>query len=274
MVVNAFPYPGNKAQYSEWIVSYLPEHTCYVEPFGGAGGVLLNKPPSDVEVYNDLDGDIVHFFRVLRERPDELVAWLNRVPFSRELHEEWSEAFYDGHRPDDDIERAGRWFYLRYSQFVGKYTSKSGFSVKCVSSGAGQLRKKTDQLDVIADRFLNVTIENNSYKEVLQQWDRPTTVFYIDPPYRGREYLYQGDGIDHRWIRDFATECDSKCIISYDEVPPFYGDGFVYVSRDVKARMNPQALNQQDAEEYLIMNFDAESEPLMSGVGQQTMDAF
>lgn len=128
MPQNAFPYPGNKSRHSDWIISHLPEHECYVEPFGGAAGVLFNKPRSKVEVYNDLDGDIVHFFEVLRDRPEELQAWLERVPYARQLHEEWATAYYDGYRPDDDIERAGRWFFLRYSQFGGLYEPGKGFA--------------------------------------------------------------------------------------------------------------------------------------------------
>src|SRR6056297_1996802 len=78
-----FPYPGNKSRHADWILRHFPEHTCYVEPFGGATGVLANKPESKVEVYNDRDRDLVQFFDVLRERGQELAEWLDNLPYAR-----------------------------------------------------------------------------------------------------------------------------------------------------------------------------------------------
>nr|WP_284010312.1 DNA adenine methylase [Halomicroarcula sp. YJ-61-S] len=80
-----FPFPGGKSRLASWILQEVPEHECFVEVFGGAAGVLVNKDTerSTVEVYNDLDEDLVHFFEVLREQPDELVEWLSAVPYSR-----------------------------------------------------------------------------------------------------------------------------------------------------------------------------------------------
>jgi len=106
--MSAFPYIGGKTHLSRWIADQLPQHTVYVEPFGGSASVLLNKPRSDIEVYNDLDRDIVQFFEVARDRPDELAEWVRRTPYSQELHSEWVEQFYNGERADDPIKRAGR----------------------------------------------------------------------------------------------------------------------------------------------------------------------
>jgi len=101
---SVFPYPGNKAKHAEWILRQFPAHGCYVEPFGGAAGVLANKPASKVEVYNDRDGDLVQFFITLRDRREELEEWLRQTPHSRELHLKYAKQFYDGYRPDDEIE--------------------------------------------------------------------------------------------------------------------------------------------------------------------------
>ena len=102
---------GGKTTYVEEILAHFPEHRRYVEPFGGSAAVLLNKLRSYIEVYNDLDDDVVQFFRVLRNRREELQQWLARAPFSRSVYETWVREHYNGHRPDDEIERAGRWFY-------------------------------------------------------------------------------------------------------------------------------------------------------------------
>ena len=79
----ALRYFGGKARLATWIVDHLPPHVCYVEPFGGAASVLLRKPPAPYEVYNDLDGEVVGFFRVLRERPHDLVEAIRNTPFAR-----------------------------------------------------------------------------------------------------------------------------------------------------------------------------------------------
>jgi len=163
-----------------------------VEVFGGSGAVLVNKPESHTEVYNDLDGDLVQFFEVLREREEELVEWLNLTPYAREQHQEWKEDFYSGERPDDPIERAGRFFYLRYSQYASKYRTASGFAGAHQRNKARKLRNATEKLHEFADRFKNVQIENLDYAEVIDRYDSEDTFFYRDPPYLDEGTLCTG----------------------------------------------------------------------------------
>jgi len=273
---NVFPYPGNKARHSDWIIQHIPEHTCYVEPFGGAAGVLFNKPKSKVEVYNDLNDDIVHFFRVLREQPEELKEWLSRVPFSRTLHDEWAADFYNGERCDDDIERAGHFFYIRYSQFGGVADHKVGYAGEKTSSRSGQFSRKVDALNEFAERLRGVDVESESWDYIFERYDGPDTVFYLDPPYIGTEGSYQdGAGIDHNKLYRYAANAEGRCLISYDSLPQWYGDGFTVDAKDSEFQMNNGGRGEvKDATEYLIMNFDSDGEPLMSDVGQQGLDAF
>jgi len=272
---NLFPYPGNKAQHSEWVIEHLPEHKCYVEPFGGAAGVLLNKPESSIEVYNDLDGDLVHFFEVLRDRPEELKEWLSRVPFSRKLHEEWKERFYNGERYEDDVKRAGVFFALRYMQFGGKYHGTSGFSTGTYHRDhAGQFQDKARSLDRFADRLVGVTIENLPFDEVIDQYDSKETVFYIDPPYEETKGNYNGLGdFSHEKLYYALEDIDGKFVLSHDSLPTFYNDGYDVVSKSSTFRIDSAGGNK-DATEYLIMNFDSNGESLMSGVGQQSLEEF
>jgi len=271
---NVFPYPGNKARHSDWILEHIPEHECYVELFGGAAGVLFNKPRSKIEVYNDLNGDIPHFFEVLRDRCDELQEWLRNAPYSRELYDEWADEYYDGSRPDDDIERAGRFVYLRYTSFGGKIETKSGF---CSSFGcrshASDYFSKVDQLDEFAERLRGVEIDCADAFEVIERHDKPGTVFYADPPYVGTEGRYNSEGFDHQRLSEVAESMEGKIVISYDSVPHFYGDGFTVTSKESSFGMDSNGTHK-DATEFLIMNFDSRGEPLMSDVGQQGLDAF
>lgn len=108
MAPSAFPYPGGKSVYHREIIRYFPDHRRYVEPFGGSAAVLMNEPPSYMGIYNDLDDDVVHFFRLLRDRREELEEWVSYVPYSRSLYDTWVTAFDEDDRPEGDVERAGR----------------------------------------------------------------------------------------------------------------------------------------------------------------------
>ena len=267
-----FPYPGGKARHAEWIVEHIPEHVCYVEPFGGAGAVLFNKPPSTAEVYNDVDGDIVQFFEMLRDRHDDLVVWLERVPFARDVHLEWTNAFYnDGYRPDDPVERAGRFFYLRFSQWGSKYHGTSGFTVQPHRNTARGLKNRVDELDQFADRLRSVVIENADWREIVELYDSPDTVFYCDPPYMGTEVNYVDGDVDHRELHDTLVSIEGRAIVSHDAVPPFYTDDWQIVSKDATFKIDSVG-GDKAATEYLLMNYDADGTPIMSDVGQQTFD--
>jgi len=271
-----FPYPGSKARHADWILEHIPEHRTYVEPFGGAAGVLFAKPESKVEVYNDRDGDIVQFFEVLRDRCDELVEWLEAVPFARDVYDDWAEAFYhEDHRPEDPIERAGRFFALRYMQFGSKTDGVAGFATKANKSDvASGMKNKADRLGDFADRMRDVCIENLDWREVIDRYDTPETVFYCDPPYVGTEDYYTGETIDHRALHDTLLEIEGKAVVSYDSIPPFYGDEWQVATRDSTFVIDSTQGTHKDATEVLLMNFDADGTPIMSDVGQQDLAAF
>jgi len=270
-----FPYPGSKARHADWILEHIPEHRTYVEPFGGAAGVLFQKPPSKVEVYNDRDGDIVQFFRVLRERPDELVEWLEAVPFARDVYDRWASEFYDeGHRPDDEIERAGRFFALRYMSFGGVYSKKVGFHAPTYNSEPTKYANKVKVLRQFAERMQYACLENLDWRACVKKYDTPETVFYCDPPYDGTENYYNAGDFDHRALHDALLEADGRAVVSYDAVPPFYGDEWHVATKDSTFHIdNTDGSGPKDCTEVLLMNFDGEGEPVMSGVGQQTLES-
>lgn len=228
---SVFPYIGGKSNIADWVVENLPAHRRYVEPFAGSASVLVTKEPSPDEVINDVDGDIVQFFFVLRERGDELAEWLRDVPYARDVHQEWSREFYDGYRPDDPVERAGRFFFLRYAQTAAKYDSKAGFKATAFSSPAKTFENKRERLREFADRLSGVVVENKDYQEMFEIYDRANdgsaddldvgdgTVFYCDPPYiGGRSGGYQNGE---------AKSTVERLVTSYDplETPRFVPSG-------------------------------------------------
>ncbi|WP_144900875.1 DNA adenine methylase [Halobellus captivus] len=255
-----FPYPGGKSRFASWILEQVPEHRCFVEVFGGAAGVLANKEPgtSTVEVYNDRDGDLVQFFEVLRDRCEELVEWLDRVPYSRELHEEWAHKFFNGYRPADEIKRAGQFFYLRYSQWGSKYSKQAGFGTSKVSSRALTYSNKIDRLDEFAERFAEVVIENLDWADLFEKYDSDETVFYCDPPYVGYEDYYLVNTISHEAFVDALDDLDGRYLCSYEDLPEGFEDVYV-LDRDEKRFINNGTSGSaKSAKERLVMNFDPE----------------
>jgi DNA adenine methylase len=195
-------YFGGKWLLAPWILSHMPSHKFYVELFGGGGSVLLRKPRSYQEVYNDLDVEIVNVFRVLRDNPQELIRKLDLTPYAREEYElacEFSE---------DHLERARRTIvrsYFGYSGCGSMYDVETGkgrlSAFRGISAGGnrppgfrtGEFSSRTpiplvwdkypDVLLAIVDRLKAVTIENKDAFDLIPVWDSPGTVFYADPPY-------------------------------------------------------------------------------------------
>lgn len=183
----AFGWYGGKFSHLDWLLPLLPKCHHYCEPFAGSAAILLNRDPSPVETYNDLDGEVVNFFRVLRDHKDRLIEAIGLTPFSREEFEQACNI-----DPSlDEIERARRFFVrarqvrtgLAQKASLGRWancmnTSRSGMS-GVVSRWLGSI----DSLPDIAERLLRVQIENRSAIEVVNLYDSPDTLFYCDPPY-------------------------------------------------------------------------------------------
>lgn len=195
-MLTAFIYPGGKAKISSWVTSFFPRHLIYVEPFGGAASVLLNKAPSPLEVYNDLNSDLVTFFRVLRdkEKAAELIRRLRLTPYAREEY----YSFYS--MPEgDDIERA-RALIGRASMGIGMSMavsdSRPGFAGddKKIRKNAKGFVNRVEKMSEIAERFRSVVIEHRDALELIPRYDSPDTLWYLDPPYNCRySFRYRAD---------------------------------------------------------------------------------
>lgn len=276
MPKTVFSYPGSKTMMSGWIIDHFPDHELYVEPFGGSAAVLVNKDPSYNEIFNDRDGDIVHFFRVLRDRTDELVEWLQCTPFSRELHLKYTNEFYDGYRPDDEIERAGRFFYLRKTQFAQKYTDVSGFRMSSAKNHAAEYSRAIDKLHEFRDRLKAVQIENLDYEELVDRTDAESTLYYFDPPYVdvGDELYSHTDRFDHERFVDLLDQIDGKWVVSYTDLPEGLQSGYWVVEQERRGSMRAgQGDWEQTNTERLVMNFDPEQTPRFESAAQTTLTA-
>ena len=180
----AIRYHGAKFRLAPWIIEQMPEHVCYVEPFGGAAGVLLQKPRSYAEVYNDLDGEVVNLFRVLRDAgmSQRLQDACMLTPYSRDEFCAAREV------TEDPIERARR-MVVRASMGFGSAAGiggNSGFrsdSKRKYATAAHLWERYPENLSAVCQRLQGVIIENKDALAVMRAHDAETTLHYIDPPY-------------------------------------------------------------------------------------------
>ena len=206
----AFGWYGGKFSHLDWLLPLLPKTLQYCEPFGGSGAVLLNREPSPVETYNDMDGEVVNFFRVLRKHKEELVESIGLTPFSRE---EFYQAVtdYGPHLPD--LERARR-FYVRARQVrtglaqtasLGRWANCKNTSRAGMSGVVSRWLGAVEGLPEIADRLLRVQMENRPAVEVIRLYDDRGTLFYCDPPYphesRGDRKAYGFEMTDDQHVQ-------------------------------------------------------------------------
>lgn len=196
----ALRYHGGKFRLAPWIMQFFPPHTCYVEPFGGAAGVLLQKPRAYAEVYNDLDSDISNFFRVVRnpEQCSQLITALALTPYARdEFDMAWEPT-------DNCIERARRTAVRAQMGFgsAGATKDRTGFRIdtKRAYGTAQQLwAEYPASVSAVCQRLQGVLIENRPAIDVMQQHDGAETLHFIDPPYvHGTRVLQSGNGSYYR----------------------------------------------------------------------------
>lgn len=271
----AFPYPGSKGMLAPWIIEHMPDHRTFVEAFGGSAAVTAQKPKSYNEIVNDRDGDIVHFLTTLRDHPRELAEWCRNTPFSRDLHLKYANQFYAGYRPEDDIERAGRFYYTRNTQFAQKYTEISGFRLSEDRNHAEEYQNRVRQLDEFAERLRDVQVENLDYADLVDRVDRESTLFYFDPPYVDvGDDLYSHGEFDHERFVDVLEDIDGYWMCSYTDLPRGLED-YPCVSQDRRGTMRAgQGDWEQENTERLVMNFDPSETPRFEQVGQTTAADF
>jgi DNA adenine methylase len=223
-----FGWYGGKFSHLDWLLPLLPKCHHYCEPFSGSGAVLLNREPSPVETYNDIDGEVVNFFRVLRDRHEELTRAIALTPFSRE---EYHLAIYGSTNGISDVERARR-FYIKARQTrtglaqtasLGRWANCKDTSRAGMSGVVSRWLGGVDALDDIAQRLVRVQIENRPAVDVIRLYDSPKTLFYCDPPYlhatRGdaKAYGFEMDEGQHREFAEVVNECKGMVAVSgYD----------------------------------------------------------
>lgn len=211
-------YPGAKWGMAEEIVSLMPPHRSYLEPYFGSGAVLFNKPPSAIETVNDIDGDIVNFFTVIREQPEELARLIDLTPYARDV-------FNDAHhnRGGDPLDRAYR-FAIRFKMGYGfKTYTKTGFKIDIAGRQGSYASRYWAKMPAIVQqlgkRLKEVQIENRPALDLIRRFNFNNVLIYADPPYLldtrgGKQYRYEMTEQDHLDLLAALLEHKGTVILS------------------------------------------------------------
>lgn len=212
-------YPGSKWSMAPWITSKFPPHQTYCEPFFGSGAVFFSKQRSKLETINDIDGEIVNLFRIIRERPVELANAIRWTPHAR-------EEYYESYNPaDDDMERARRLVVRLWQGRGGKTSHRTGWCsmVECNGPLPGkEWIHIPEKVQVIADRLQGVQIECQPALQIIERYSRPDVLIYADPPYVHRtrtttSYRHEMSDQDHVELLEALDEHPGPVLLSgYD----------------------------------------------------------
>jgi DNA adenine methylase len=210
-------YYGGKTRLAGWIASLLPPHRTYLEPFAGSAAVLFAKAPSPTEILNDLDGQVVNFFTVLRDRPADLARALALTPYARAEYEQVAAGYDDPGL--DEVERARRWF-VRVNQSISHLAGRgrpSGWAAAFNTNGADHAHKfaaTADRLQACAERLRRVHLEQRPAVEVIAKYAKADAgaVIYCDPPYLAATRSSRTKRVGLDYAVEYASEAEHRAL--------------------------------------------------------------
>lgn len=248
------PWVGGKRRLAPQILPLLPEHGCYVEPFAGAAALFFAKASVKVEVLNDVNGDLVCLYRVVQHHLDEFIRQFRWSLASRQVY-----AWLQETRPETltDIQRAARFFYLQKLGFGGKVDGQT-FGTATTSPARLNLLRLEEDLSAVHLRLHQVFIEHLDWAACVERYDRPHTLFYLDPPYYGTE----GYGVDfgleqYDRMAELLRTMKGKAAVSVNDIPPMRQafKGLAMKRLTIKYTVGAAGRGRQERGELLIMNF-------------------
>lgn len=246
------PYVGGKNRLAAQIIQIFPEHVTYVEAFAGGAQVLFKKTPSTVEVINDLDYEVVNFYRCCQLHYEELVRYLRFTVVSRK----WFEIL-NATDPASltDIQRAARFLYLQKNSFGGLVV-KQHFHYGITQPSNFNPERIPKIIEETHQRLARVQIESAPYEEVLQRYDRPTTLFYLDPPYwQRRLYKFNFKDEDFEAMAVRLAELKGRFVLSLDDHPRVREIFSHFEIRRIEIHYTAQRQSGARFGELLITNF-------------------
>ena len=255
---------GGKTRLAPWIIGWFPEHRTYLEPFAGSAAVFFAKPPAPVEILNDVDGDLMHFYRVLRD-PDLFPEFVRRAALTPYHRGEYREARSDPPKTDP-IDRALSWWIVARQSVSGYQAMQDCGWSYCVTEDTGGVSASVARwLAAIARlpeahaRLRRVQIECDDWETVLERYNRPQTLVYVDPPYvpetrRGGTYRYELTVADHARLVQRLLGWQGPAVLSgyaSSVYQPLEAHGWHRLARHVQSSAAVDRHGDQDREECL-----------------------
>ncbi|WP_339615257.1 DNA adenine methylase [uncultured Gilvimarinus sp.] len=253
------PWIGGKRRLADRIFPLFPSHKCYVEPFAGGAALFFLRPnPADVEVLNDINGDLVNLYRVVQHHLEEFVRQFKWALSSRQVFKWLQDTRVE---TLTDIQRAARFYYLQQSAFGGLVEGQTYGTATTTPPGLNLLRLE-EQLSAAHLRLSSTFIEHLSWADCIKRYDRPHTLFYMDPPY----WETAGYGVEfgfeqYEQMAKVLAGLQGKAIISLNDHPDIrrcFSD-FHTETTDIKYTVGGGASSQ--AKEVLIFSWDVKAEP-------------
>ncbi|KGT95349.1 modification methylase [Erwinia typographi] len=216
MKTTVIPWVGGKRKLAKHLLPLFPAHTCYVEPFCGGAALFFMKAPSAAEVLNDINGDIINLYRVIQHHPGEFAAQFKWALTSREMFKWLKDT-----PPETltDIQRAARFYYLQKLSFGAKVEGRT-FGISAGSPSKLNILRMEETISDAWLRLHRVTIERLDWQTCITRYDRPETLFYLDPPYwRVQGYGLPFDYDQYEQMARHARQIKGKMIISVNDHP-------------------------------------------------------
>ena len=260
---------GGKSLSCNKIASLIPQHECYCEVFFGAGWVFFCKKPSKTEVINDINSELINFYRVIQRQCDEFKKREKYEMYSRELYYEYLSDFNNGkHSTLDNVERAFRFFCLIKEAFGGNFGS--GFGYGSTRNVAKSMFNEFDILNRVTERFKNTQIDNRDFEDIIKGYDNENTFMFCDPPYmdsNNKALYFKSTNSsftinDHQRLFLALRSIKGKCLLTVDDttwIRERYTkeNGFFLLENKVNYSSAP-AGSRQVVTELIITNYDTE----------------
>jgi DNA adenine methylase len=253
------PWMGGKRRLADRIFPLFPRHSCYCEPFAGGAALFFLRPvPADVEVLNDVNGDLVNLYRVVQHHLEEFVRQFKWALSSRQVFKWLQET-----RPETltDIQRAARFYYLQQSAFGGKVAGQTWGTATTTPPGLNLLRLE-ENLSAAHLRLASTYIEHLSWQDCLRRYDREHTLFYMDPPYWETEGYGVAFGFEqYQEMAILIGQLKGKAIISLNDHPAIRECFAAYRIEATDITYTVGGGKGSKAGEVLIFSWDTEAEP-------------
>lgn len=246
-------YIGGKSKLAKTIINMIPEHQLYCEVCAGAGWVFFRKEPSKYEVINDLDSDLICFYRVLQNHLEEFLKQFKWLLSSREWFEDWKRQQTAGGLTD--IQRAARYYYLQRHSFAGRVKGRT-FGTAPLRMPRINLLRIEEELSEVHLRLTRTTIENLPWRHFVARYDRPQTFFYLDPPYwKAPVYEHNMELEDFMEMAEVLAKTKASFILSINDrskIREIFKD---FKIKPVQLKYSVSKKNLTEAKELLVSNF-------------------